>query len=51
MLATILKDDTTLAGYKTKAVPQVSMGKTTRAPLFKGSFGEIHFLELEASAV
>jgi len=27
------------------------MGKTTRAPLLKDSFGEIHFAELDAQAV
>lgn len=51
MLASIFKDDTTLAEYKKNAVPQASIGKTTRAPLLKGSFGEIHFAELDASAV
>lgn len=51
MLATILKDDTTLADYKKNAVPQASLGKSTRAPLLKGSFGEIHFAELDATAV
>lgn len=43
LLANICKDDQKLTEYKKNAVEQATLGKSTRAPLLKGSFGEIIF--------